>query len=215
MANQAKKPSKPMWIVNAFGADVKFGATDKVQKLPLVWQNADDYMTVHENLGAAEVQKQEYWRLVDLSKDETPDAVGFVGKNGKHYVAYYKRYPSNIRQINEFHGSKQKLGDEYADVDEVDDCLEAARALDEQLASGKWYAERTGFSGISVLMRAIMKVFGQTEEQAREFLKPLSVKEKQALRVCDELKATIAEIEAEKGKGTDVSNILAKLKPAA
>jgi hypothetical protein len=147
---------------------------------------------------------------------DKPTGVLFVGKSGNTFLADFSRYPDETKGILLFHGSKQKLGDEYADLDSEDDCMEAAREMDGRLADGKWTSDRQGFTGISTLMRAIMKVYSITEEAAREFLKPLTTKEKMALRATDELKSAIAEIEAEKGKGTDVSKLIEKLKtPAA
>lgn len=172
--------------VNGSGKDVeiRFGKTDKILKFPFPY-------------GAAE-----------------PTGVLFVAKSGRTYVADFTRYPANIKAFMVFHGTKQKLGDEYADLDSEDDCMEAMIELDGRLAEGKWTADRQGFAGISVLMRALMKVYAIEEAAAREFLKPLSVKEKQALRASDELKATIQELEAEKGKGVDTKAILGKLKAA-
>lgn len=173
--------------------EARFGKTDKVVKLPLS-RTADNG-----------------WKVADIEKDSIVGVL-YVGKDGQTFAQDFSRYPENVKAILLFHGTKQKTGDEYADLDTVDDCLEAVRAMDGQLADGKFYSDRQGFAGISVLMRAIMKVYGIAEDAAREFLKPLSAKEKMALRASDELKGAIAEIEAEKGKGADVSGLLGKLK---
>lgn len=151
-------------------------------------------------------------KIVKLAwpKDQ-PTGVLFVGRSGRWYLADFSRYPEKIREVLVFHGAKQKLGDEYADQESEDDCFEAMIALDERLAKGEWTAERQGFAGVSVLMRAIMQVFQKTEEEARAFLKPLSKVEKDALRVSPELKPTIDEIEKAKGKGADVSGLIQKL----
>jgi hypothetical protein len=164
--------------------EVRFGKTDKVVKLAFP-------------IGAKE-----------------PTGVLFVAKNGKVFLADVSRYPAEIKGVLLFHGSKQKLGDEYADLDSEDDCLEAARALDARLAEGKWTADREGFAGVSILMRAIMKVFGKTEDEARAFLKDLSKKEKDGLRTCAELKPTIDELEAEKGKGVETKGLIERLTKA-
>lgn len=168
--------------------DVKFGKTDRVLKLPVYAEGSDT--------GAA------------------PVAVLFLGRSGRTFVADFMRYPEGIKSVMIFHGTKQKLGDEYADLDSEEDCFESVISLDGRLAEGKWSADRQGIAGISVLMKAIMKVFSLSEDQAREYLKPLTKAEKDALRVCEELKATIDEIEREKGKGANVSGIIEKLKAA-
>ncbi len=180
-----------IWIALQQGAEVpegtkvhevKFGKTDKIVKLAFP-------------IGS-----------------ESPTGILFVGRNGRMFLANISRYPQTIKETMVFHGSKQKLGDEYADLDTVDDCFEALIALDGRLAEGKWTVERQGFAGVSVLMKALMEVYDLTEEGAREFLKPLTVKEKAALRASPELKPAIDKIEAERGKGADVTALLDKLR---
>lgn len=194
MAEKAKAPAHVVKLPQ-FGkdAEARFGKTDQIAKLAL----ANDDST------------ETGWKLLSRL-EEVPTAVLYVGRDGKTFTQDFTRYPDNVKGILLFHGTKQKTGDEYANLD-ADDAWEAIREMDERLAEGKFYAERQGFAGISVLMRAIMKVFQLSEDQAREFLKPLSAKEKQALRASDELKATIAELEAERGKGVDTKKLLEKL----
>lgn len=195
------KEKTPAFVVKLpqFGTDAeaRFGKSDQIVKLALA--NDDNTETG--------------WKLL-TRLEEVPTAVLYVGRNGQTFTQDFTRYPENVKGILLFHGTKQKTGDEYADLD-ADDAWEAIREMDERLADGKFYAERQGFAGISVLMRAIMKVFQLSEDQAREFLKPLTAKEKQALRASDELKATIAELEAERGKGVDTKKLLEKLPKAA
>lgn len=210
MATKAKQ-STPAAIVKLSegflpeGYEVRFGKNDKIQKLPMIWSPADD----DPDAGM--------WKVADLSKGEIPEAVLFVPLEGEPYLVDPRRYPDATKAILLWHGTKQKVGDEYANLDTIADSMEAVRGLDEQLAAGKWFAERQGFSGVSVLMRAIMEVFSQTEEQARAFLKDLDAKEKMALRQSPELKPTIDRIEAEKAKKspTDTAALLKKLREGA
>jgi hypothetical protein len=170
-----------------------------------------------ERFGGAEVKFGKGDKVLKIATGpaEAPTGILFLGRDGSHYHADISRYPDGIKAFTHFHGAKQKLGDEYADLDDIADCLEAVRELDGRLASGRWTAERQGFAGISLLMRAIMEVFGLAEEKAREFLKPLSAKEKQGLRQAPELKAVIDRMEAERGKSVDVGGLLGKLKAQA
>lgn len=199
----AKPKSEPVALVkmDQYGIpEARFGKGDKVLKFAV-------------SRVAKSAETDTGWKITQAG--QMPEGVLFVGVDGSAFVADFSRYPDSVKGYMTFHGAKQKIGDEYADLDDVADCMEAARELDMRLAAGKWTADREGFAGISVLMRAIMKVFAIPEEAAREFLKPLSTKEKQALRASEELKATIAELEAAKGKGVDTAEILKKLKPAA
>lgn len=193
------KPAAHVVKLPQFGkdAEARFGKTDQIVKLAL----ANDDST------------ETGWKLMSRLED-VPSAVLYVGRDGQTYTQDFTRYPDNVKGYLLFHGTKQKTGDEYANLD-ADDAWEAIREMDERLAEGKFYAERQGFAGISVLMRAIMKVFQLSEEQAREYLRGLTPKEKGALRATDELKPTIEEIERERGKGVDTKKLLEKLPKAA
>lgn len=193
----AKEKSVPVALIKLdqfqTGFEARFGKGDKILKFAV---------TKDQSFVSG-------WKIT--AAGEPMHGVLFVGKDGQTFVADYSRYPAGVLSIMQFHGTKQKLGDEYADLDSVDDCLEAVRELDARLAEGKWTADRTGFSGMSLLLRAIVKVYGISEQEAREFLKPLKPAEKQALRASPELKPTIDAFEAEKGKGADASELLKKL----
>lgn len=132
------------------------------------------------------------------------------------------------------HGYSQKLGDSVAGPDpetkerrdEDDMCLEIEGLHERLVAPGAdWnmVSEGGGFSGASVLMKALIEWSGQTAEQVKEFLKTKAPKEKLALR--DEstavgktgitIKAIVDRLEAEKKakakEGVDVKAVLAGL----
>lgn len=166
-----------------------------------------------DEFGGKEIKFGKGDRIIKLPfPAENPTGILFVGRSGRTFLADFSRYPDAIKAVMVFHGSKQKLGDDYADLEDEADCFEAVIELDARLAEGKWTAERQGFAGISVLMRAIMEVFSMTEQAARDFLKPLTPKEKMGLRVSPELKPTVDKLEAEKGKKADVGGLIEKLK---
>ena len=70
------------------------------------------------------------------------------------------------------HGLEQKLGDETAGVDDVDDCVIAVDDLLAQLDKGDWTmkAEGGGFSGASVVVKALMEASGKTQDVVKAFL---------------------------------------------
>jgi len=70
------------------------------------------------------------------------------------------------------HGAEQKLGDETAGEKDVDDMVLAVEDLDKRLAAGEWNVQREsgGFSGASVVIRAIMEASGKTMEDVKAFL---------------------------------------------
>lgn len=187
----AKSTPAKLLPLPQFGiTEARFGKTDKVLKFP-VSRSGDGWT---------------------LTKDDSmPEGVLFVGNDGSTFVADIGRYPDNIKGFMVFHGTRQKIGDEYADLDTVEDCMEAAREMDDRLAEGKWYADKQSFKGVSIVMKALIKAYGISEDEARAFLKPLTPAEKSALKTSPELRKFVEEIEAERGKGVDTAAILKKL----
>lgn len=100
------------------------------------------------------------------------------------------------------HGIEQKLGDEIAGLDDVEDCVLAVEELIERLNNGEWAAkrEKTGLAGASVLAKALVKHSGKTIEAVKQFLSGKSTKEKMALRQNPAISPIIAELEAGKKK---------------
>jgi hypothetical protein len=101
------------------------------------------------------------------------------------------------------HGAEQKLGDETAGEDDVDDMVLAVDALIERLSSGDpdaWNVKREGggMAGTSVLLRALVEYSGKTVEQVKAFLKDKTQAQKTALRNSEKLRPIVQRIEAEK-----------------
>jgi len=70
------------------------------------------------------------------------------------------------------HGASQKIGDEAAGEDDVDDMVVAIDNIITRLSDGNWSGrkEGDGFSGASVVIRAVAEVTGKTIEQVKAFL---------------------------------------------
>lgn len=101
------------------------------------------------------------------------------------------------------HGMLQKLGDEVAGLDDVEDMVIAEEELIARLESGEWGAERAkgegnALAGLSVLAKALVQVSGKTAEQVRAYLKTKNNSEKLALRANPTIKPVIEELEAKK-----------------
>jgi len=111
--------------------------------------------------------------------------------------------------LNKFaaHGAEQKLGDETAGLEDVDDAVMAIDALIERLNNGEWGAKReaNGMSGTSVLARALCELKGISIDKVKAFLSTKTAAQKTALRESAELKPIVQRIEAEKAnKGAKV-----------
>lgn len=70
------------------------------------------------------------------------------------------------------HGGEQKLGDETAGVEDVEDMVVAVDDLIKQLGEGNWSVAREGggFAGASVVIRAIMEAAGKSQDDVKAFL---------------------------------------------
>jgi hypothetical protein len=128
--------------------------------------------------------------------------------------------PNNLLYQFAAHGAEQKLGDETAGEDDVDDMVLDVEALIERLNKGEWKQQREagGMSGTSVLLQALVEVTGKSVEQIKLFLqgdpsagvkadgspvKPaLTNAEKLALRASPKLVDAVRRIEAAKAAKT-------------
>jgi hypothetical protein len=71
------------------------------------------------------------------------------------------------------HGMEQKLGDETAGTEKVDDMVIEVDDLIERLAKGEWTTTRAAgdsFSGASVVIRALVAVTGKPVDRIKAFL---------------------------------------------
>ena len=99
------------------------------------------------------------------------------------------------------HGISQKLGDEIASVEDLEDAIEAIDQLMGRLANGEWNVAATGGSGMagaSILARALVEVTGQPISVVREYLSGLDVATKRALAASDDVRPVVQKLEAEK-----------------
>lgn len=98
------------------------------------------------------------------------------------------------------HGAEQKLGDETAGTQDVDDMYEDVQQLIAALNEGNWSPGRqgSGFSGISLLIKALVEVTGKTEDQIKAWIKDRKPAEKAALKNSAKVKPVYDRLEAEK-----------------
>ena len=132
--------------------------------------------------------KKKMLKTVVLADDGSLDHVLFDFKNGETR----KFFP--VESLNGYamgHGYSQKIGDEAASYEDVDDMTLAIDNMIEQLGSGDWnkVREAGGMAGTSILLKALVEFSGKTKEQIQEFLKNKSKKEKDALRINDKIKS--------------------------
>ncbi len=125
--------------------------------------------------------------------------------------------PGGLLEKFAAHGAEQKLGDEIAGLDDIDDCVMAVDALIDRLYNGEWGVTReaNGMSGASVLAKALVEHTGKTMEQIRVFLSAKTQAEKVALRNNPKIKPIVERLEAEKASkktsSVDTEGLLAEL----
>lgn len=117
--------------------------------------------------------------------------------NGQSRTFYV---PETLREKFAAHGAEQKLGDEIAGVDDLDDCILAIDDLIDRLYNGEWAAKRdtNPMAGASILVKAMVEVSGKPLEAVRTYLAPLSNAQKLALRANKDIAPVVARLEAEK-----------------
>lgn len=98
------------------------------------------------------------------------------------------------------HGAEQKLGDAIAGETDLEDAIASVDSLIAQLNAGEWNIKRAKgeFSGVSILLRALVEASGKPVEALRGWLAAKSQAEKMALRQSATLKPIIERLEAEK-----------------
>ena len=108
--------------------------------------------------------------------------------------------PDNLMAKFAAHGAEQKLGDEIAGLNDVEDCVLAVDELIDRLYNGEWSVKReaNGMAGTSVLVRALVEHTGKTVDAIKQFLNGKSQAEKVALRNNPKIKPIVERIEAEK-----------------
>lgn len=114
------------------------------------------------------------------------------------------------------HGAEQKLGDETAGLEDVEDYVMAIDELIDRLYSGEWGQKReaNGMAGTSVLARALCELTGKDRDTIKAFLAGKTQAEKVALRNSAKVKPIVERLESEKvSKATkvDTDGLLAEL----
>ena len=105
------------------------------------------------------------------------------------------------------HGAEQKLGDEVAGLEDVEDAVIAIDELMTRLEAGEWGIKRdsSGLAGTSVLAKALVEHSGKSPETIKAFLAGKSQAEKVALRSNPKLAAIVERLEAAKNKKAKAS----------
>ena len=109
-----------------------------------------------------------------IKEEDGHVSVRFDFVNGATLSLSSRQLTPEIAQQCFGNGISQKVGDETAGVAKVDDMVLAAEAMIERLIGGDWGKGKVagdGFSGASVVIRAICEVKGKSVDVVKAFLK--------------------------------------------
>lgn len=109
--------------------------------------------------------------IKDTFVEDGKASVRFDFRNGE--TRTFHVHPDHMAQ-HAAHGAAQKIGDETAGENDVDDMVIAVDAMIERLNKGEWHARRASagdsFSGASVVIKALCEVTGKSPEEIKTFL---------------------------------------------
>jgi hypothetical protein len=136
-------------------------------------------------------------RVVDPRTGQVAIRLDFVNGETRTFSI-----PESLMQKCAAHGAEQKLGDEIAGLDDVEDCILAIDELMERLERGEWAVkkESNGMAGTSVLARALHEHSGKPIAAIKDFLSKKTQAEKVALRQNASIAPIVARLESEKTK---------------
>lgn len=147
---------------------------------------------------------------LDFVNGETREVAITIGKTDAN--------PNGLLAVLAQHGLKQKLGDETAGVDDIEDQVLAVDDLIDRLAAGDFTQQRSsdGLAGASILLKALIEKTGHSAEKIKEFLKDKTPAEKKALRNAPGVAEIVQRLEEEKaakskGPKVDTDALLGQL----
>lgn len=135
--------------------------------------------TVYEEITMKDGRKVKFPGKRQIDKTVTPDEAGktvgvrFDLRNGDSITLNSSELSLGIQLRALGHGLSQKIGDEAAGVTDVDDIGIALTEMVDRLKKGEWHSERAagdGFSGASIVIKAVGEATGQSADQVKAFL---------------------------------------------
>lgn len=113
----------------------------------------------------------------------------YVSRDGDVFSAPLTDFPPDILRALAAHGQKQKEKDSVAQIGDPSDMMARIRLLHNQLAEGTF--NRAGGGGFAIdplLVEVLADLTKRPQAEVREDLKGLSKDERDALRLCAEVK---------------------------
>jgi hypothetical protein len=155
-------------------------------------------------------KKQKLDKEILRDAENSPSGVRIGFKNGSVVTVMFEDIPANVLEYAKAHGLVQKLGDEAASADDVDEAEAKISALAERLKAGQWTGAGGGIGFDTILVAALQEFSGMTREDVIKTLREMKPNERQALKADESIKPIYDRMETEKAKGVDSSALLAK-----
>jgi hypothetical protein len=151
----------------------------------------------------AKVKKQSY------ITDDGVIVTKFVFRNGAVRTHKTSMGDALVARLA-MHGADQKFGDEFAGVDDVEDCILSFESMSGRLARGEWSERKAGegVAGTSLLARALAEHTGKSLDEVKAKLKDADPKVKAAAARQPKVAEIIARLKAERDakKGVTVQD---------
>lgn len=137
--------------------------------------------------------------------DGAQGTVTFKFANGSELVARPGEFSDEIRTRLMLHGASQKIGDSYADDESVAEAYLSAKEVIAALERGVWSERTPGEPRIGLLVEGLLRVRQKshpdaTMEQCQAVVESMDAEKKKALRANPQIKAAMAEIQAERAR---------------
>lgn len=131
--------------------------------------------------------------------NEGGNVVSFDFSDGRKLLFEMSKVPAEITARLALHGASQKIGDNYAGAESVEDAYTDAAEVIDQLYAGSFMAKRAaGEPRIGLLIEALSRISGKPIDVCREAIITMSDDLKKNLRADARLKQAMLAIQKER-----------------
>lgn len=137
--------------------------------------------------------------------DPKEGTVTFKFADSRELVVHPGEFSDEVRTRLMLHGASQKIGDSYADDESVGEAYLSAKEVIDTLSRGVWSERTPGEPRIGLLVEGLLRVRAKshpdtTMEQCQTVVEAMDAEKKKALRANPQIKAAMAEIQAERAR---------------
>lgn len=139
-----------------------------------------------------------------IATDEAEMTLKFYFKHGE--MRTFVANPQHATALTAMlHGYKQKFGDAYSGLQDVEDIPAAWDKINQTIENGDWNIERVAdeFAGQTLLILALQRLSGKSIDAIKAQIAPMTADEVKALKRVEKVSKAIAELSAERARKKD------------